>query len=140
MKCRVIVDTGPLVALLNRHDIHHQWIKERMAAIQPPMLTCEAVVSETCFLLGRNGGNPATMLQLLDIGLVNMAFELSGETRSIRLLMEKYADTPMSFADACLVRMAEVPGDSYVLTLDSDFQTYRRHRNREIPIIIPTGR
>nr|VFJ45260.1 MAG: Predicted nucleic acid-binding protein, contains PIN domain [Candidatus Kentron sp. FM]VFJ51459.1 MAG: Predicted nucleic acid-binding protein, contains PIN domain [Candidatus Kentron sp. FM]VFK05881.1 MAG: Predicted nucleic acid-binding protein, contains PIN domain [Candidatus Kentron sp. FM] len=139
MKHRVIVDTGPLVALLNKRDAYHRWTKERMATIRPPMLTCEAVISETCFVLGRNGGNRATVLQLVDIGLVGMAFELSGETRSIRLLLERYADIPMSFADACLVRMTEVLDDSHVLTLDSDFNTYRRHRNREVPTIMPAG-
>lgn len=139
MNNRIIVDTGPLVALLGERDARHQWVKERMAMIRPPLLTCEAVISETCFLLGRGGGNPAIVLQLLDIGLVGMAFDLSAQARSIRLLMEKYSDVPMSFADACLVRMAEMLDDSCILTLDRDFKTYRRHRNREIPTIMPIG-
>nr|VFK15176.1 MAG: hypothetical protein BECKLPF1236B_GA0070989_107312 [Candidatus Kentron sp. LPFa] len=55
MNNRIIVDTGPLVALLGERDARHQWVKGQMATIRPPMLTCEAVISETCFLLGRNG-------------------------------------------------------------------------------------
>nr|VFK37297.1 MAG: hypothetical protein BECKSD772F_GA0070984_101344 [Candidatus Kentron sp. SD]VFK42387.1 MAG: hypothetical protein BECKSD772E_GA0070983_101640 [Candidatus Kentron sp. SD]VFK79436.1 MAG: hypothetical protein BECKSD772D_GA0070982_10502 [Candidatus Kentron sp. SD] len=86
-----------------------------------------------------NGGHPVTVLQLLDIGLVSMAFDLSAQVRSIRLLMGKYADVPISFADACLVRMTEILDDSCLFTLDSDFKTYRKHGNREIPTIMPAG-
>jgi len=78
-----------------------------------------------------------TVLQLLDIGLIGIASDLSAQIRTVRLLMERYADVPMSFADACLVRMAEMLDDSRILTLDRDFKTYRRHRNREIPTIMP---
>jgi len=138
MKGPVIVDTSPLVAFLGERDAHHQWVKERMVTIQPPLPTCEAVISETCFLVGRNGGNPATVLQLLDTGFISIAFDLSAQTRSIRLLMEKYADVPISFADACLVRMTEVLDDSCVLTLDNDFRIYRKQQKSRIATIMPT--
>lgn len=51
--------------------------------------------------------------------------------------MKKYADTPMSFADACLVRMAELDDDAVVVTLDSDFTVYRKNGDQPIPLVTP---
>ena len=51
MKKQVIVDTGVLVAIINKNDHYHRWALQQFADIQPPLLTCEAIISETCFLL-----------------------------------------------------------------------------------------
>jgi uncharacterized protein len=63
---QVIVDTGILVALIDRRDRHHAWVTEQLLQIVPPLLTCEAVISETWFLLQRVRNGRATLLQLLD--------------------------------------------------------------------------
>ncbi len=133
-----MVDTGPLVALLNRRDRHHQWVREILDAIEPPMYTCEAVVSEACFLLSRIAGGPDALLELLAANVVQTDFRLADEILAVRNLMRKFATVPMSLADACLVRMSELEASTLVLTLDSDFRIYRRNRRQVIPTIAPS--
>ncbi len=137
MRQNVILDTGPLVAFLNRKDKYHGWALEHWAEIEPPLLTCEAVISEACFLLsGTNKGQEAVM-ELLRRRVVDVAFSLSGNLDRIASLVKKYSRLPMSFADACLVRMAELYGESFIFTLDSHFKVYKKNRNKVIPILYP---
>lgn len=134
---RVLLDTGPLVALLNRRDVRHSWAREVLGTVAPPVFTCEAVVSEACFLMNRVAGGQNAVLELIANDIVRVDFRLSAEVDSLRALMKKYAATPMSLADACLVRMTELETDSVVVTLDGDFRVYRRHRRQVIPAIFP---
>jgi predicted nucleic acid-binding protein len=139
MKRQMILDTGPLVAFLSEKDIHHHWMTQQMAKIRTPLLTCEAVISEACFLLKRHAHEKAdAVLELIDINLMTVPFFLGdNERKDIRRLMVKYANVPMSFADACLVKMSEQYPKSVVLTLDSDFLIYRRYGNQSISTIMP---
>ncbi len=133
---KVILDTGPLVALLNRREAQHSWVKARLAEIEPPLLTCEAVLSEVCFLLrGVHGGQTAVMATLSS-GLVRPAFSLAEHSEAVTELVTRFSSMPMSLADACIVRMLEV-SDSSVLTFESDFLIYRKNRNEPIPVILP---
>jgi predicted nucleic acid-binding protein len=134
---RVIVDTGPLVAYLLSGEHHHAWAVGRFSKLPPPFLTCEAVLSEACFLLARDGGSPDALLELVERGLIRVSFQLTDEMVGIRQLMRKYSDVPMSFADACLVRMTEQLTDCVVVTLDSHFRIYRRHGRKVIPALLP---
>jgi predicted nucleic acid-binding protein len=133
----VIVDTGPLVAFLNRRDRFHSWARETLGTIEAPLITCEAVVSEACFLLRSAKGGPDAILELLARGIVQVRFRLDAELGSVRKLMTRYASVPMSLADACLVRMTELDAAARVLTLDADFGIYRRHRRNVVPTIMP---
>src|SRR5438477_3307763 len=117
MKRNVILDTGPLVALINRADRDHLWTVQQWGDIEPPMLTCESVVSEACFLLKQIGGVDA-VLEMLLRKTVEIRFQLQEQTKLMRTLLRKYSDIPMSVADACLVRMAEQIPNSTVFTLD----------------------
>ncbi len=134
---RLVVDTGPLVALLNRRDHHHAWTRELLDAVPPPLYTCEPVISEACFLLGRIRGGQEALLTLLANGIIRVEFRLEPELEAVRKLLEKFAGVPMSLADACLVRMTELDAASVVVTLDSDFQVYRRNRRQVVPVIMP---
>jgi predicted nucleic acid-binding protein len=133
----IIVDTGPLVALLNRRERHHAWASKVMDAIEPPIFTCDPVLSEACFLLQDAEGGPDAVLQLVVRGIVRSDFRVTAEIDSVRALMKKFASVPMSLADACLVRMTELDQKSVVLTLDSDFRNYRRNRRQVVPTISP---
>lgn len=137
MRRRVLLDTGPLVAFLNRRDGFHSWVTGELATIEPPLLTCEAVISEACFLLRNVYGSQDAPISLLNTGLIQIPLRLNEEAEPIRELLTRYQSVPMSLADACLVRMAEQYLDSSVLTLDSDFRIYRKNRNQMIPVIMP---
>lgn len=134
------MDTGPLVAFLNQDDAHHDWAVERVGSLEPPLFTCEAVVSEACHLVRDLKGGPATVLALLSREVLLPTFSLLDEIEPVQALIEKYSDVPMSLADACLVRMTELDRRSAVLTLDGDFRIYRRNRNEPVPVILPAGR
>jgi predicted nucleic acid-binding protein len=134
----LLVDTGPLVAFLNRKDRFHAWSAATMKTVRPPLHTCDAVLSEACFLLRRLTGGAAAVLQLVDRGLVVPSFRSEPEAAALRRLLERYEDLPMSFADACLVRMAELHSRCRLITLDADFRLYRRSGRQVIPLLAPS--
>ncbi len=139
MERRTLVDTGPIVATLIAADQHHAWACEVWAQLEPPVHTCEAVLSEAQHVVKRLGGNPLTVLEFLRKGVLNLAFSLEDEVERVLELQRTYADVPMSLADACLVRMTELHGHSRVMTTDSDFRLYRRNRRQIIPLLAPPG-
>lgn len=137
MKRQVIIDTGPLVAFLNNRDRFHVWVKARFAELAPPLLTCEAVIAEACYLLrGKPGGAPA-VIELLSRGVIETPFRLAPHAGALARLMERYASVPISLADASLVLLSELLPESAVFTLDGDFRIYRRHGKSRIALIIP---
>lgn len=133
----VLLDAGPLAALVNPRDHWHDWVRAQVGEIVPPLLTCDAVLSEACFLARRAHGGLETILALVDRGVVELAFTLKDSFRQVSSLMQRYANVPMSLADACLVRMSELVADRVVFTLDSHFQIYRRHQRQKIPLLFP---
>ena len=137
MRLRIILDTGPLVALLNRRDNYHVWARTCFAEAEPPLLTCQAVISEACFLVRTLSNGPQTVLELLQQGVVAIPLRLDEEAKRLARLLARYASVPMSLADACLVRMAEQQAQGVVMTLDSDFRIYRKHGRQVVPTIMP---
>jgi len=131
----VIIDSSALVALLDPRDQHHAWCRTAVADLPLPWLTCEAVVVEAFFLLARS--DAARLVRLLGDGRLRVAYGLRDEGKPVFDLMDKYADVPMSVADACLVRMSETLPDPVVLTTDADFKIYRRHSRQVVPCLLP---
>lgn len=134
---RIIIDTGPLVAFLNKSDYYHQWAITQFSLLNPPLLTCESVISEVSFLLRNTENGSQNIFQLLERELIKIPFQLEPEISAISSLLEKYNNIPMSLADACLVRMSEQISDSVICTLDSDFKIYRKDKRKVIPVIMP---
>lgn len=137
MKSLVIVDTGPLVALLNRRDTHHKWVVQQLADMQPPMLTCEAVLAEATCLTRAVPGARAALIEMVGEGFLSIGMALADQHSAILAMVRRYTDVPMSLADACLVRLAELHPQSPVLTLDSDFAVYRKNGRQVITTICP---
>lgn len=133
----VLLDTGPLVAFLNRRDDFHEWAKEQLDLVAPPLLTCDAVLAEACYLLRDLPGGNVAVMQMIERRQIVSPFRIEGEAASIQKLLEKYGGLPMDLADACLVRMSEQYSHPRLLTLDGDFHVYRRHGRQTIPLIIP---
>ena len=137
MHNQVIADTGVLIALIDRFDHHHNWVVEQLKQITPPLLTCEAVISESWFLLQRVKNGRETLIQLLTQKYVVVQFDLDAELETVLTLLNRYQSVPVSLADAELVRMSELCPNSLIFTLDSDFHIYRKNRDRPIPILMP---
>ena len=134
---KVIVDTGPLVAYWNRKDEHHAWAVDRWQALSQPVYTCEAVISETAFLLRDDGFSPEPLWAAMEREIVRVEFDFRSNQADLLHLLRKYADQPMSVADACLVRLAELSGEAAVFTTDADFRFYRRRGRALVPLIAP---
>ena len=130
-----IVDSGALVALLDPREEHHVWAREAFARQPLPWLTCESVLSEALFLL--HEPHISALNQLLRGAHLRLALNLADELPQVLDLRAKYADVPMSLADACLVRMSETLSDPVVLTTDADFKIYRRHSRQVVPCLLP---
>ena len=131
------VDTSVLVALLNRKEQHHVWAVEKSRTRTAPFLTCEPVLTETYFLLSPLPGGAMRFFEFLNSGMLEVNFSLIAEREPLRRLIRKYEDLPMSLADSCLVRFAELHPGARVFTLDSHFRIYRKHGRRPIPVIMP---
>jgi predicted nucleic acid-binding protein len=107
---------------------------EQWKLFRPPLLTCEAVLTEAAFLLKREGREADPLFELLERGVIRIALDMQEEQADLRALMRRYRNRPMSLADACLVRLSELEAEGEVFTLDSDFRIYRRHGNKVIPV------
>jgi uncharacterized protein len=133
----ILVDTGPLVAILVETDLHHVWADGRLHELPAPFLTCEPVLAETSYLVSRLHNGPRRFFELLASGLLKVEFNVLAECEALQKLTYKYIDLPMSLADACLVRMAEQIQDAVVFTTDSHFRTYRKNGRQIIPLVMP---
>ncbi len=137
MNPTLLLDTGPLVAFLDRREVFHHWSSRIFARVRTPLLTCDAVLAEACWLLRHQKEGPEGVLRLVERGFVRSAFSLQSQAEAVRRLIARYASVPMSLADACLVRMSEAHGAPLLLTFDTDFRIYRRHGRDEIPLLMP---
>jgi predicted nucleic acid-binding protein len=133
----VLIDTGPIVALLNRRDRYHGWSKATATGLDRPLHTCEAVLAEAHHLLSGIHDGSRRLNELVDSGRLGLSFRYRDHTRRIHELMGKYASVPMSFADACLVAQSETVRVARVFTVDEDFRIYRRRRDRPLDLLIP---
>ena len=138
MRSGTLLDTGPIVAYLYSRDAYHDWAVEAFSELDLPAITCEPVLTEACFLAERNGQPVWRVVEYSLASRMRIGLQLEAEMEAIRALMQRYQNVPMSLADACLVRLAEMTGLP-ICTLDRDFAIYRAHRRREIDLIMPPG-
>jgi predicted nucleic acid-binding protein len=124
------------VALLDRSERHHQECVDAVSILRAPLITCEAVIAESCYLLRDIEGAAAAVLENVARGIFQIPYRLTGNADTVRKLMRKYADAPMDFADACLVDMASDYRTGRILTLDTDFRLYRWARNRPFELLL----
>jgi predicted nucleic acid-binding protein len=138
-EARAIADAGPLVAYLDRRDGYYTWASDQIDLIKPPLLVCEPVLSEAMFLLGHRSEAREAVLALVSKGALKIAFSVNEHLEQVRRLVSKYRSLPMSLADACIVRMAEMNDSHAVWTIDSDFTVYRKHGRTPLTLIHPTA-
>jgi predicted nucleic acid-binding protein len=133
----MFIDTGPLVALIDRRESHHPWALSALDRLKGPLHTCQAVMTETFFLLREHPSLLATFRTLMAQGGILDAFDFAELAPAAMSLMERYHNVPMSFADACLVAMSETYRNAKICTLDRDFQIYRRHGHQSLDLVAP---
>ena len=132
----VLLDAGPLVAYLLERDNYHDWAVAAFADLELPAVSCEAVLSEASFLVGRTGRPAALVLDYAIHSGIRIGLQLGDEMSKIRDLMRQYDNVPMSLANASLVRLAELTGLP-ICTLDSDFAIYRARGRHPLTLISP---
>ncbi len=125
-----LVDTSAIVALLDRSEKHHNKCVSAIENLDATLLTCEAVITESCYLLKSIPGAAEAVLANVGQGILQIPFRLSERIATVSNLMKKYAKLPMDLADACLVDMATELQTENILTLDSDFEIYRWGKNK----------
>ncbi len=133
----VIIDSGPLFALFNSRDHYNQWASRQAATIKAPLVTCEAVISETTFLMMRNNMSLDALFEFINRGdlVIKPVFNTKPNQRRIRNIVKNYANLPASFADACLVHMARYTRGARIFTLDADFHIYRDTDDNPLSLI-----
>ncbi len=135
MAGNVLADSSFVIALLSRRDLHHEWAVLQSAELPPPWITCEAALTEIFHVLGAPGSR--ALHAILQRRALVLGFKLADHLEPVLKLLHKYADVPMSLADACLVRMTETHAHSLILTTDGDFRLYRRHSRQVVPCRMP---
>ena len=133
----VLLDTGVIVALLDPSDSFHERCAHALSGLGAALVTCEAVIVESCYLLRHVAGAAESILRsvatrefLLPITLVNSA-------GSVERILQKYRDREVDLADAWLIHLANEFGTGEILTLDGDFQIYRWGRNNSFHLLVP---
>jgi predicted nucleic acid-binding protein len=133
----VLVDTSYLVALYDASDRDHARCLRVYETLQQPLVTCEAVITESIYMLRFSSGAAEAILASIESGALEISFKLSEAASAIYSIMHKYRDTPADFADACLIHMADELDTGDILTLDSDFAHYRWRRTRRFQLLVP---
>jgi len=108
MSASLLADTGSLVALLDRSDRHHPWAVQSFKRFSPPLITCEAVLAETMHLLRKLPSSRKTLFLWHRDGLICCVFDFQQQAPAVWTLLDKYSESPMTFAAGCMVRMTDL--------------------------------
>ena len=133
-----LVDTGPFIAYVNRRDPMHERVAARLDGFSGHLATTGAVVTEVMYFLSAVPGGPVAFAELLVASNTRIADVSEPEAVLLAAdLMAKYSDTPMDFADATLVLLADELGVVDMLTLDRrGFSTYRTAKRRAFRLVV----
>jgi uncharacterized protein len=131
-----LVDTGPLVGWINSRDQWHEWSVKAMEALKPPLITCEAVIAEAAWQLGKSRDAVDQLYGMVEAGAVRIVDLLPEHVPHLRALSAKYPE--MDFCDAAIVRLAEIFPKAKVITTDSGhFTVYRKFRDKPLNLVHP---
>jgi hypothetical protein len=137
MTANAPIDTGAILALLDRTDRWHRVCVDAFVQLRLPLLTSEAVLTELFHLVGDSRHEMEAAWKFVRAGALVLATVEDSDLPRVQELMSRYADRPMDFADATLVHLAKREAVSTIFTVDhADFDTYRiegRRRFRVLP-------
>jgi predicted nucleic acid-binding protein len=133
---RILLDTGPMVALLAKNDAYHNVCVETLSALRPPLLTCWPVLTEAAWLLRKQYRPLDRLADAYKAGIFDLLPLESGSLTEIAIIMRRYEDVGIQLAEAALLHLAERENIRTVFTLDRrDFSIYRVKRNRTLRIL-----
>jgi predicted nucleic acid-binding protein len=131
-----LIDTGAILALLDRSDRWHAACVAAFRQLRLPLLTSEAVLTELFHLVGDARAEMEAAWKFARSGALLVGAIEDGELGNVRALMSRYWDRPMDFADATLVYLAKRESLSVILTVDhADFATYRIEGKRQFRVL-----
>jgi uncharacterized protein len=131
----VLLDTGVIVALLDRSESFHRTCAQTVREVEAPLVTCEAVITESCYLLRNLSGASGAVIENVAAGIFQVPLQLSRDAAGVRRVLQKYKDRKIDLADACLIRLADEFGTADILTLDQDFAIYRWGKNKPFRVL-----
>jgi uncharacterized protein len=132
----ILVDAGPMVALLRRRDQHHEECVEALRGLEAPLGTVWPAVTEAMFLLADRPDAQDALANSLESEAITVLALGRQDVPRIRELMTKYRDRPMDFTDAALVRVAERERLDTIFTVDrTDFAVYRLYGRRRFKVV-----
>ena len=131
----VLLDSGFIVALLDRSENFHKTCARTVREVDAPLVTCEAVITESCHLLRNLSGASEGVIENIAAGIFQVPFQLSRDTAGVKQVLRKYKDRKIDLADACLIRLADQFGTADILTLDQDFAIYRWGKNKPFRVL-----
>ena len=132
----VLLDTGAIVALLDRSEKFHQACAAAIRELEAPLITCEAVLAKSHYLLRNLPGASEAVFENVAAGIFQLPFQLSREAVAVKQILRKYRDRKIDLADACLICLAEEFGTADILTLDKGFEVYRWSRRKPFRILL----
>ena len=124
------------MSLLDRSERSHAICVEAVEGAAAPLVTCEAVIAESCYLLRRHPGAAEAILENIKTGAFHIPVQLARAAAPLQRLFRKYRDREMDLADACLVHLATELETGDILTLDRDFEIYRWGSNRPFRLLL----
>jgi len=133
---RILIDSGPLIALFDGSDNHHQPAKNFIKNNTAELVTSLASITETLYLLDFNRHAQLDFLDWVQKGAVTIAPIENSDLSRIRTLIKKYQDLPMDFADACLVYIGETLDIDQIATIDRDFSIYRIKGRKAFKLVL----
>jgi predicted nucleic acid-binding protein len=136
MPANALIDTGAILALLDRNDRWHLACSAAFRQLRLPLLTSEAILTELFHLVGDSRAEMEAAWKFIRSGALVVAAIEHAELLHSHALMSRYADRPMDFADATLVYLAKRESLSTILTVDhADFKTYRIEAKRQFRVL-----
>jgi len=131
-----LLDTGVIVAWLDRSEKYHRACQEAVDEVVGPLITCEPVITEACYLLRRIPGASEAVLENVRSGVFQLPIPLAHAAAAIQRMLRKYKDRQVDLADACLVHLANELRTGEILTLDRDFKVYRWGANKAFHLVV----
>jgi uncharacterized protein len=135
---KIFLDTGPLVAIVNRRDHYHHWATDQLAELEvDALISNSAVITEAYHLLNKINNGAGGLINLLEQEFILIQDPYPEERHFIHEQLRNYRNIRTSFADICLIAMANKEKGSSIFTIDSDFNIYRDSNGKPFKLITP---